>query len=128
MGEKERERNPRIQDPLNIRTSIAQPYGLKSTFRPTFPGPRTRSSKVLWFADCNSHTSKEKTMFRRSHVVSFVAAIVLAGSALAQPQPPPGGAGQTSPDVGTRPPNPGQMGTPGANPGAVPDLQTDPYA
>ena len=67
-------------------------------------------------------------MFRRSHVVSFVAAIVLAGSALAQTQPPPGGAGQTSPDVGTRPPNPGQMGTPGANPGAVPDLQTDPYA
>jgi putative membrane protein len=62
-------------------------------------------------------------MSRRLHIVSFGAAILLASSAWAQTQPPPGGAGQTPPDIGSRPPN-----TAG-NPGAVPqDMQMDPYA
>jgi putative membrane protein len=68
-------------------------------------------------------------MFRQSLMVTFVTAIVLAGSAEAQTQPPAGGAGQTSPDIGSRPTNTPSMGNPAGNPGAVPqDMQMDPYA
>jgi putative membrane protein len=69
-------------------------------------------------------------MFSRSHVLGLAAAIVLAGAALAQPQPP---AGQIPPDGRGGSPTGSPAGTsrgdmPG-NPGAVPqDQQMDPYA
>src|SRR5262249_24267992 len=67
--------------------------------------------------------------FRRSQIVNFLAVIALATSAGAQTQPAPGGAGQTPPDIGCRPPSASPIGNAARNPGAVPqDMQMDPYA
>jgi putative membrane protein len=62
-------------------------------------------------------------MFSRSHILSLAAAVVLAGSTWAQPQPP---TGQSSPPSGS-PAGPPQGNIPG-NSGAAPqDQQIDPY-
>ena len=68
-------------------------------------------------------------MFRRAHIISGLAALVLAGAAAAQSQTPPGATGQSPPDMSTRSPTGSPMGNPAGNPGAVPsDMQMDPYA
>jgi len=71
-------------------------------------------------------------MFSRLHILGLSAAIVLAGSAWAQTQPPAGGGGsQMPPDArGSSPDSPPgtSRGNVPANPGAVPqDQQIDPY-
>lgn len=71
-------------------------------------------------------------MFSRSHGLSLAAAIVLAGSAWSQTQPPAGGGGQIPPDGRGGSPTGSPMGTPRGdmpgNPGAVPQDQIDAYA
>lgn len=62
-------------------------------------------------------------MFSRSQMLGLAAAILLAGSAGAQTQPPPGG--QMPPAGGSPMGTP--QGTPPDSPGAVGQVQTDPY-
>ena len=71
-------------------------------------------------------------MFSRLHIVGLSAAIVMAGSAWAQTQPPAGGGGSQLPDARTGSPSDPPPGVPRGNipgnPGAVPqDQQIDRY-